>query len=144
MADTDDTRVWVEVVDVVLGPALLVRTLAHMMATDCVFDEPPEVPDNDVMLCSPIPRLRGHFGDVLARVNSSILAVAAWFFTPIIPPTATVGLVPTVVSTWLCVQFVVLWADPLALVYLQLTDSSTTDSDTDNDTTQTITEADSA
>jgi len=128
MPETDDTPLWVEVLDVVFGPALIIRTFIMLMIASDIAELDAAIPDNDITLQNPICAFRGTKYDLPSRIVTSFAGIALWATTPISLPTPSMGLLESVAISWMFLNCVVLWADPLALTVLNLTNRETTDS----------------
>jgi len=125
MSEADDTPLWVEVLDVVLAPALCIRTLLHLLVADGIAEIDADLPDNDVTLQSPVVELRGTEFELGAHALTFVAGIALWAFSPLQMPTGQMQLTHAAVLAWSMVQCFVLMADPFALGLSQLQSNKT-------------------
>lgn len=114
MRHNDVARGATELLGMVLAPALFFRAAVHVLTAGAVDRDPHLSDDSDVTLRSPVPSLRGHKNDALARLGSVALALVLAWGAPTLPLTSG-GLLGGVVL-WLVANWAVLASDPVAWI----------------------------
>lgn len=111
----DDAPLWAEVLGTLLAAGAMFRTGVHVWVVILAnefggTDLDPNLADYDITAASPVPALRGHHLDRVARILTGFGGFAGWLvFKP-------AGIPHPLLAAWVGAQFVLLGLDPLLWV----------------------------